>query len=104
GGAEPVEAVTWTLAAIAGTPRVALPKAPATSAREARTGSRRAYFPETHGYVDCPVYDRYALSAGTSLSGPAIVEERESTTVLPPGTSAIVDEYANLVVAVPPAT
>jgi len=99
-----VEVVTWTLSAIAGTPRVELPKAPTTSAREARTASRRAYFPETHGYVDCPVYDRYALAAGMTLSGPAIVEERESTTVLPPGTSAVVDEYANLIVEVRPAT
>jgi N-methylhydantoinase A len=99
---EPVEAVTWKLAAIAGASRVDLPKAPTTMAREARLATRRAYFPETHGYANCPVYDRYALAAGTTLSGPAIVEERESTTVLPPGTRAIVDEYANLIVDVRP--
>ena len=44
------------------------------------------------------MYDRYALGAGARLAGPAIVEERESTTVLPPGTAATVDEYANLLV------
>ena len=48
-----------------------------------------------------PVYDRYALAAGARLAGPAIVEERESTTVLPPGASASVDEYANLLVELP---
>ena len=57
---------------------------------------RRAYFPETRGYTDTPVYDRYALAPGTALTGPAIVEERESTTVIPPGVTATVDEYATL--------
>jgi N-methylhydantoinase A/oxoprolinase/acetone carboxylase beta subunit len=49
------------------------------------------------------VYDRYDLAAGTSLTGPAIVEERESTTVLPPGVTATVDEYANLIAETRPA-
>src|SRR5437660_2832344 len=50
-----------------------------------------------------PVYDRYELAAGTSLTGPAIVEERESTTVLPPRVTATVDEYANLIAETRPA-
>src|SRR6058998_3443490 len=95
--AEPVEIVTWKLSAVGGAPRIALAKAATRSVGESRKGTRRAYFPETRGYVDTPVYDRYALAAGTSLSGPAIVEERESTTVLPPGVTATVDEYANLI-------
>jgi N-methylhydantoinase A len=97
--AEPVEIVTWKLSAIGGAPRVSLGKAGAGAGTGHRE-RRRAYFPETHGYVDCPVYDRYALAAGMQLAGPAIVEERESTSVLPPGTLAAVDEYANLIVAV----
>ena len=42
-----------------------------------------------------------ALTAGAAITGPAIVEERESTTVLPPGAAATVDAYANLVVTLP---
>jgi len=95
---EPVEAVTWKLSAVGGAPRVALPKAPPATEPGARKPVRRAYFPETRGYVDCPVYDRYRLGAGTTLTGPAIIEERESTTVLPPGATAVVDEHASLVV------
>src|SRR5438552_581298 len=94
---EPVEIVTWKLSAIGGSPRIALAKAAGRSGDGSRKGVRRAYFPEARGYADTPVYDRYALAAGTSLSGPAIVEERESTTVLPPGVTATVDEYANLI-------
>src|SRR5438093_2757777 len=90
-----VEIVTWKLSAIGGTPRIALAKA-ARSGDGSRKGVRRAYFPEARGYADTPVYDRYALTPGMSLTGPAIVEERESTTVLPPGVTATVDEYANL--------
>jgi N-methylhydantoinase A/oxoprolinase/acetone carboxylase beta subunit len=44
------------------------------------------------------VFDRYALAPGAEVAGPAIVEERESTTVLPPGTTATVDDYASLIV------
>ena len=92
---QPVEIVTWKLSAIGGAPRIALAKA-ARSGDGSRKGVRRAYFPEARGYADTPVYDRYALTPGMSLTGPAIVEERESTTVLPPGVTATVDEYANL--------
>ena len=95
-GTEPVEVVTWKLSAVSGAPRVALPNA-ATGTADPVKGRRRAYFPEIGSYIDCPVYDRYALGAGLKVSGPAIVEERESTTVLPPGVTATVDEYANLV-------
>jgi N-methylhydantoinase A/oxoprolinase/acetone carboxylase beta subunit len=94
--AEAIEVVTWKLSAVAGAARVTLPKAVAGTS-DPMKGHRRAYFPEARGYVDCPVYDRYALAAGTKLTGPAIVEERESTTVLPPGITATVDAYANLV-------
>ena len=98
--AEPVEVVTWKLSAVASTPRVSLPKAASRAGESIRKGVRKAYFPETRGYVDCPIYDRYRLGPGMTLPGPAIVEERESTTVLPPGVTATVDEYANLIAEV----
>ena len=98
--AEPVEVVTWKLSAIGGAPHVALPKAPTTPLPGGVKGRRRAYFPETGGWVDCPIYDRYKLAAGLEIAGPAIVEERESTSVLPPGVVATVDEYASLIVEV----
>jgi N-methylhydantoinase A len=95
---EPIEIVTWKLSAVGGAPRVSLAKAPVTSDRDPRTGARAAYFPECGGFVETPVYDRYALTPGTAITGPAIVEERESTTVLPPGAAAVVDAHANLIV------
>jgi N-methylhydantoinase A/oxoprolinase/acetone carboxylase beta subunit len=63
-------------------------------------GSRRVWFAET-GFTETAVYDRYGLSAGATIEGPAVVEERESTVVIGPGASATVDDVGNLVVDMP---
>ena len=60
---------------------------------------RNAYFPEAVGYVDTAVYDRDALRPGSRFTGPAIVEERESTTVVGPGAVVTVDAHRSLVMA-----
>ena len=59
--------------------------------------SRMAYFPEPADYVETPVYDRYALTPGMAFAGPAIIEERESTTVVGPGARIRVDAGRTLV-------
>ncbi len=46
-----------------------------------------------------PVYERGLLLAGHELAGPALVVQEDATTVLPPGWSARVDPWANLVCA-----
>ena len=61
-------------------------------------GRRPVYFPETRGFCDCPVYDRYRLGAGHRFEGPAVVEERESTVVIVPGSRAEVDRDGNLII------
>ena len=71
--------------------------APAAAAAPTPKGRRKAYFPEARGYVDTPVYDRYALTPGTAFAGPAIVEERESTTVAGPDARVRVDSHLTLV-------
>src|SRR5262249_8623638 len=43
-------------------------------------------------------YDREALKAGNRLQGPAIVNQYNSTTVIPPGLSAHVDRFGNIVI------
>jgi N-methylhydantoinase A len=48
--------------------------------------------------VDCPVYERSLLAAGTSIAGPAIIEDHESTSVVPPGANVKVDDMRMLVV------
>lgn len=98
---EAVEAVTWKVAAVGAGPRPALPRsARCGSLDSALRGRRPVYFPEKGGYVDTPVYGRDGLSPGVELGGPAVIEERESTTVLPPGCGARVDDHGSLLVEV----
>ena len=63
-------------------------------------GHRKIYSDEAGGFVDCPVYDRYALAAGTVLRGPALIEERESTCVITGEDTFEVDAHYNIVVSV----
>jgi len=63
-------------------------------------GTRRAYFPELGGFAEAPVLNRYGMSRGYSFTGPAIVEERESTAIIGPGASAQIDGQWNLIVEI----
>jgi N-methylhydantoinase A/oxoprolinase/acetone carboxylase beta subunit len=47
-------------------------------------------------------YDRAALQAGNVLEGPAIVNQYDSTTVVPPGLVARIDSFSNIVIAIGP--
>ena len=67
------------------------------STQRARKGSRQVYFPESAGFADCPVFDRAHLRTGDVVDGPAIIEERDSTLVLPPQASARVDEHGHVI-------
>ena len=78
----PVEAITWRVLTRGPDPDLRLVAAP-TGDGDALKGTRDVYFDD--GYVDTPVYDRYRMGPGTRIDGPAIVEERESTTRRRPG-------------------
>jgi N-methylhydantoinase A len=69
-----------------------------TNSKQALRGHRPVYLPEDGGHIECPVYDRYALAAGATVNGPALIEEVESTCVLAPGDVANIDEQLNLVI------
>jgi N-methylhydantoinase A len=58
---------------------------------------RRAYFGKTHGFIDTPVISRADLRA-VPMSGPLIVEEYDSTCVVPPNAGARVDAHENIVI------
>ena len=56
---------------------------PSGPARAAIVEKRKVWFPET-GFVDTPVFERERLPAGCRITGPAIVEQMDTTTVVPP--------------------
>ncbi|WP_054952683.1 hydantoinase/oxoprolinase family protein [Flaviflexus massiliensis] len=61
---------------------------------------RQAYFDSENGYQACPVYRRELLVAGNKLSGPAVIEQMDTTTVLLPGDVCVVDALGNLVITI----
>jgi N-methylhydantoinase A len=99
GPAVPLEIVNWRVACSGPQPGIGFALPVTASARgSARKGARMAYFPEPGRFIETPVYDRYALHTGDALSGPAIVEERESTLVIGAGGRAGVDDHLNIIV------
>ena len=59
-----------------------------------------AVFPNSPQPLNCAVYERSELPVDAEISGPAIIEDRESTTVVPPGASMHVDTERMLVLDV----
>lgn len=98
----PIEALTWkvTVRGLTPSPSVSGDAATEGDAADARKGTRKAYFEQTDGFTPTVIYDRADLTPGATLSGPAIVEEVNSTTVVPPGDSLTVDGHRNLVIDV----
>ena len=97
----PLEVINWRVVASGPRPEMNLKLPRAAGQRgDARKGSRPAYFPESEGYIDTAVFDRYALKPGMELCGPAIVEERESTLIIGARGRARVDAELNMIVEI----
>jgi N-methylhydantoinase A len=92
-----IEAVDWTLAAIvaSGHSKVGLGK---IGAGVARTGARKVWFPEAGGTVEASVLDRQALAALGQITGPAVIEDPDSTAVILPGDVARISQAGHLVI------
>jgi N-methylhydantoinase A len=76
-------------------PRVTSAARPTGALDEARVGERRAWF-APGGFVPTAIYERARLPLGARVAGPAIVEQADTTTVIPPGHAAVVDPSGNL--------
>jgi N-methylhydantoinase A len=70
------------------------------------TGDRRTVGSSRHrsvrwpdGILATPVFERSTLSSGSSVYGPAILTQADTTVVLPPGWRLLVDDNANLVMS-----
>ena len=99
----PVEVLSWRLV-VAG-PRSSMEAVLGAAAAEAAQvpepgASRSVWFDSA--FRDVPVYDRAALPTGASLAGPVIVEEAESTLVVPPRCRLTIDQAMNLIVDMNP--
>jgi N-methylhydantoinase A/oxoprolinase/acetone carboxylase beta subunit len=96
----PVEAVHWRVT-VSGPPpevgQVRVLRDEMTGVGDAFKGRRPIVFDLDVGSVEVPVYDRQMLHEKFEANGPVIVEEVESTAVVPPNWSVRVDTISNVV-------
>src|SRR5262245_20444923 len=96
----PVEIVSYRLRVRVAVPKYALREAPGSpgTADSAIKGTRTVHFDDRTA-VPATLYERDRLPPGARIEGPAIVEQFDATTVMPPGWTAETDRYHNLVLA-----
>ena len=99
GAGEPVELVTAQVLGRGLGERPRVPERLVLAVREAGSGLRRAYYGPASGWIDTPIVTRAALARGGGDEGPCIVEEYDSTCLVPPGVRAKVDARGNLVLS-----
>jgi N-methylhydantoinase A len=95
---EPVEVVSYRVRGVGVVPAVSLPKfSPAgKELSDALRETRKVRF--DGATIACPVYQRERLDVGLILTGPAILDQFDCTTVICPGQTARIDEWKNLIV------
>lgn len=97
---EAVQITTLRLEAVAKVEKVPLTACPPAAGlgEDAILATREVYFAETRGFVPCPIYDRERLAPGHVISGPAIVEQMDSTTLILSGQTATIDAHLNIII------
>jgi len=92
------ETVSWRVVVSGPRPRIDLTAAPRPAGSARRVKGERPCWVAGQGFVPAAVIDRYALAPGDVVEGPALVEEREATLVLPPGARARCDAALSLII------
>jgi N-methylhydantoinase A len=99
---DPVELVSLRLRALASAGQLQFSELAGVSAKSANMPgdngrARQVYFGRSRGMLETPIRRRQDISR--TQNGPLIVEEPDTTVVVPPGWSVSLDEYANLVLS-----
>jgi N-methylhydantoinase A len=92
---QPVEALHWRLTAVGRTERPSDARGIASKSAAQATPQRRREVIFNGRKVATDVYEGSALSAGSALEGPAIIEEPTTTIVLPPGCRLVVNPFGD---------
>ncbi|MEM9355881.1 MAG: hydantoinase/oxoprolinase family protein [Pseudomonadota bacterium] len=96
-----VEGVDWSLVARLPSEPVGSIQPEAAEKKAARRESvRQCWFPETNGFVETRILQRSDLTEGVIVPGPAIVEDQDCTTVVPPGDSARLNSGGHLMIEI----
>ncbi|SFO93502.1 N-methylhydantoinase A [Cohaesibacter marisflavi] len=99
---EKIQLVTLRLEAIGEVKKAQLQSYPfdGPSADVAKIGERDVWLASAGDFVTSPVYDRKLLKHGNQISGPAIIEQMDTTSVILPEMTATVDANLNLIVEI----
>ena len=97
---QPVELFGLAVSAIGHMDLVEVTPADKGSLRCAEPVGTRSVFFSGDEFIETPIYVRQELAVGNSIVGPAVVEQLDSTTIIPPAASASVDQYRNLIIHV----
>ena len=90
-----VESVSLRLTAVAAVDKPESPSPSIGSGQPKQKGKRQAYL-RASGLTECPIYERSALFFGQKIGGPAIIEQKDLTTLVVPGWEAESDQHGNL--------
>lgn len=92
----PVEVINLRLSAVGKLRRFEVAAQPGNKAGT-QNGNRTIWFDETGG-LDSAVWHRDALAPGAVVPGPAVIEQFDATTLVPPGGTATIDEAGNMII------
>jgi N-methylhydantoinase A len=95
---EDAELVTLRLVAEVPVPHLRLPRVRTARYADAAIDRRPLYDLTRLAFSEAGVYDRSRLNAHARISGPAIVEQYDSTTVVLAGQTVTVDDFGNLLI------
>jgi N-methylhydantoinase A len=73
----------------------------AEDASKYQKDTRNVFFEEADGFIATPIYDGDAMQRGNVVKGPAIIEQKITTIVVPPGYSIEVGKYGDYIMDVP---
>jgi N-methylhydantoinase A len=94
----PLEVMSFRLSASSSRNVAGAKAAERTGTSDGRIGERPAYCPRKRAWMPFAVHRRDRIGTGIEFDGPAIVEENESTTVIPSGARAHVDAHGSLII------
>jgi N-methylhydantoinase A len=92
----PVEVYQLNVRAVGDTEKAELPSHDSDGGDFEPCGSREVVFDRGEDAVEAPVYARDDLPAGASFEGPALIDQLDSTVLVPPGVTVEVDEWLNI--------
>jgi len=95
---DPIEVVNFRVSAFGKIKGIRIREIGKGDLENALLGKRIAFFEGS--FFETPIYRREKLSKGNIITGPAIIEQYDSTTVLNPGDEITVDKYGNMIMQV----